>query len=153
MGGWWRGGFPFSTPLCVPRCKVLRRVVLDVIVNEEHRDYGSSGFNVGTIRFKYLDYGAHRDSIKTGFRAYPLEVDVQSYPLIGEIVFIQKIIPNFLSSDYYPVAWSLSIEEFFYLFFPLILIFLGKNNLIKKVMHWLSSILHIFRIKPSIKFK
>jgi peptidoglycan/LPS O-acetylase OafA/YrhL len=50
------------------------------------------------------------------------------------LLFIQKIIPNFLSSDYYPVAWSLSIEEFFYLFFPLILIFLGKNNLIKKVI-------------------
>ena len=50
------------------------------------------------------------------------------------LLFIQKIIPNFLSSDYYPVAWSLSIEEFFYLFFPLILIFLGKNDLIKKVI-------------------
>ena len=50
------------------------------------------------------------------------------------LLFIQKIIPNFLSSDYYPVAWSLSIEEFFYLFFPLILIFLGKNNLIKKII-------------------
>ena len=50
------------------------------------------------------------------------------------LLFIQKIIPNVLSSDYYPVAWSLSIEEFFYLFFPLIIIFLGRDGLIKKVI-------------------
>ena len=50
------------------------------------------------------------------------------------LLFIQKIIPNFLSTDYYPVAWSLSVEEFFYLFFPLIIIFLGKDDLIKKVI-------------------
>ena len=50
------------------------------------------------------------------------------------LLFIQKIIPNFLSIDYYPVAWSLSIEEFFYLSFPLIIIFLGRDGLIKKVI-------------------
>ena len=50
------------------------------------------------------------------------------------LLFIQKIIPDVLSSDYYPVAWSLSIEEFFYLFFPLIIIFLGRDGLIKKVI-------------------
>ena len=60
--------------------------------------------------------------------------DVLGRDFFKYLLFIQKIIPNFLSSDYYPVAWSLSVEEFFYLFFPLILIFLGKNNLIKKVI-------------------
>ena len=50
------------------------------------------------------------------------------------LLFIQKIIPDVLSSDYYPVAWSLSIEEFFYLSFPLIIIFLGRDGLIKKVI-------------------
>ena len=48
--------------------------------------------------------------------------------------FVQKIIPNFLTSDYYPVAWSLSIEEFFYLLFPLVIIFFGRKNIIKKVI-------------------
>ena len=69
-------------------------VVLDVILNEEHPDYGQTGFNVGTIRFKYMDFGAHRDSMEMGFYAYPLEVTVQEYPLIGEIVLIQKIRGN-----------------------------------------------------------
>ena len=87
-------------------------VVLDVIVNEEHHDYGNSGFNVGTIRFKYLDYGGHRDSVKTGFRAYPLETDVQSYPLIGEIVVIQKIRGNHFYSRRINVNKKLQLNTF-----------------------------------------
>ena len=44
------------------------------------------------------------------------------------LTFTQKILPNFINNDYFPVAWSLSIEEIFYLIFPLILINLNKSN-------------------------
>ena len=47
------------------------------------------------------------------------------------VVFIQKIAPDFVSKDYFMVAWSLSIEELFYLFFPLYLIFLNRFDLNK----------------------
>ncbi len=47
---------------------------------------------------------------------------------------IQKTFPDFLNTDYYPVAWSLSIEEFFYLLFPLILIFNNHLNFIRNVI-------------------
>ena len=47
---------------------------------------------------------------------------------------IQKILPNFINNDYFPVAWSLSIEELFYLLFPLILIFLNHQNFLKVSM-------------------
>ncbi len=47
------------------------------------------------------------------------------------LFLIQKISPNFIDNDYYPVAWSLSIEELFYLLFPLILIFLNHQNFLK----------------------
>lgn len=47
------------------------------------------------------------------------------------VFFIQKIVPDFVSSDYFMVAWSLSIEELFYLFFPLYLIFFNKFDLNK----------------------
>ena len=47
---------------------------------------------------------------------------------------IHKFLPNFISNDYYPIAWSLSIEELFYLLFPLILIFLNHNNFLKICM-------------------
>mgnify|MGYP001181575061 FL=1 len=47
------------------------------------------------------------------------------------LFFIQKIIPNFINNDYYPVAWSLSIEELFYLFFPILIIASNKDNIIR----------------------
>ena len=46
-------------------------------------------------------------------------------------LLIHKVIPDFIENDYYPVAWSLSIEEFFYLLFPLILVLLNDKNFIK----------------------
>ena len=47
------------------------------------------------------------------------------------LTFTQKFYPGFLTDDYYPVAWSLSIEEFFYILFPLILTCVNKGNFIK----------------------
>ena len=47
------------------------------------------------------------------------------------ILFVQKIVPDFISRDYFMVAWSLSIEELFYLFFPLYLIVFRNFNLSK----------------------
>jgi peptidoglycan/LPS O-acetylase OafA/YrhL len=47
------------------------------------------------------------------------------------LFLIQKFIPNFIDNDYFPVAWSLSIEEVFYLLFPLVLIFLTQKNFLK----------------------
>ena len=45
------------------------------------------------------------------------------------LIFIQKIIPNFVDNNYFMVAWSLSIEEFFYLLFPIYLILLNLGFL------------------------
>tara|TARA_B100000963_G_C22623553_1_gene671186 strand:- start:1701 stop:2705 length:1005 start_codon:yes stop_codon:yes gene_type:complete len=47
---------------------------------------------------------------------------------------VQKIVPNFLQDDYFPVLWHLSIEEFFYLVFPLIVICFHPSNFISKVI-------------------
>ena len=45
-----------------------------------------------------------------------------NFDFIKYVFFIQKIIPEFVHKDYFMVAWSLSIEEIFYLIFPLYLI-------------------------------
>jgi hypothetical protein len=65
--------------------------VIDVVINEEHSDYGIDGFEVGRVRFKYLDYGGHSTTPQNSFYAYPIEVGVMEYPLIGETVMVQKI--------------------------------------------------------------
>ena len=87
-------------------------VVVDVIRNEEHPEYGRTGFTVGTIRFKYLRYGAHRDVIETAFYARPLEVAVQEYPLIGELVSVQKIGGNHFYSRRMNINNQLQFNSF-----------------------------------------
>jgi len=50
------------------------------------------------------------------------------------LVFAQKLWPGFVSDDFYPVAWSLSVEEYFYLAFPLFLLLLTRENFINRVI-------------------
>ena len=50
------------------------------------------------------------------------------------LFFVQDLFPDFVSNNYYPVAWSLAVEEFFYLVFPVIVIFFGKKNFLKKII-------------------
>ena len=46
------------------------------------------------------------------------------------LFFVQKVFDNFVNFDYFTVAWSLSVEEFFYLIFPFFLLILNKNKFI-----------------------
>ena len=50
------------------------------------------------------------------------------------LVFAQKLLPNFVNDDFYPVAWSLSVEEYFYLFFPIFLLLINKQNFVSRVL-------------------
>lgn len=61
------------------------------------------------------------------------------------LFFIQKIIPNFVDSNYFMVAWSLSIEEFFYLIFPIYLI-LFSNIKASKLAFYFIIVLSIIKI-------
>ena len=47
-------------------------------------------------------------------------VIIRPFNNYGPCQHLEKAIPNFINHDYYPVAWSLSIEELFYLIFPII---------------------------------
>ncbi len=49
--------------------------------------------------------------------------------------FLQDILPDFLEIKYYPVVWSLSIEEFFYLMFPIFLLFVSKKDFLQKCVY------------------
>ena len=57
--------------------------------------------------------------------------------------FIQDLIPNFIEVSYFPVVWSLSIEEFFYLFFPVFLLLINKKNFLRKIIYLFFSLILI----------
>ena len=50
------------------------------------------------------------------------------------LLFIQNITDNFVDLDYFYVAWSLSIEEFFYFIFPIFLVVFNKRKFIHIVI-------------------
>ena len=58
---------------------------------------------------------------------------------------LEKIYPNFLTVDYMAIAWSLSIEEWFYLLFPIFLVFFNKLN-IEKIFVYCLIPLYVFKI-------
>lgn len=65
--------------------------VIDIILNEEHDDYDESGFNVGLIRYKPISIGGVSGQKINAYYALPKEISLQEYPLIGEIVVIERI--------------------------------------------------------------
>lgn len=54
------------------------------------------------------------------------------------LLFGQKLLPGFVNDDFFPVAWSLSVEEYFYLFFPLFLLLVSKGKFINRVLFLLA---------------
>ena len=53
------------------------------------------------------------------------------------LFLVQKTFPEFITNDYYPVAWSLSIEEFFYFLFPIYLILYKKTSALRLVIYFI----------------
>ena len=60
--------------------------------------------------------------------------NLPSWDFLKYFFLVQKVAPNFITNDYFPVIWHLSIEEFFYLVFPIIVVFFNKKNFIIKVI-------------------
>lgn len=63
------------------------------------------------------------------------------------LFFLNKTLPNILDIDYFAVAWSLAVEEYFYLLFPLFiyLFFNNENYKINSIKLFISlSLLSVF---------
>ena len=65
--------------------------------------------------------------------------------------FIQKSYPNFLVNDYIVVAWSLSIEEWFYILFPIFLIIFNTQK-IKKIFILFLLLIYILKFSYLLNF-
>lgn len=62
-------------------------VVVDVVVNDSHSEYDKDGYNVGAIKFRFLDSAALSVSADLDW-AFPLEANVTDYPLLNEVVLV-----------------------------------------------------------------
>ena len=57
------------------------------------------------------------------FLVYSFLFEQFNLDTIKYFFLIQNMFPNFLETDYISVLWSLSVEEYFYVLFPTLLIF------------------------------
>lgn len=65
--------------------------------------------------------------------------------VLKHIFFIQYVKENFLYLDYFIISWSLSIEEYFYFFFPIFLFFFRKFDFLKITILFII-IIYFFKI-------
>src|ERR1019366_2264410 len=68
--------------------ETLEGVILDVIVNEDHPEYGpKDGYNVGTAKFRFLRGQLGRPD-STLHWAHPVDITIEEFPLKNEVVRI-----------------------------------------------------------------
>lgn len=78
---------------------VYEALVVDIILDHTHPEYSKAdGGNVGAVKVRIFDVNHGTDDDKLPY-AYPINSSIGSYPLIGELVLLQKIRgKNFYSS-------------------------------------------------------
>lgn len=82
---------PFSTDVERPGYTVTEQfesaVVVDVIVNNTHTQYAQDGYNVGAIKFRFLN-SSFFQSDETLHWAFPMNANISEYPLLNEVVYV-----------------------------------------------------------------
>jgi hypothetical protein len=81
----------------------LEAIVVDVIVDHTHPEYGEDGFNVGAVQIRMfsVNHGIDDDQLPW---ADPLDFTIKQLPLVGEMVVIYDIQGNKYYSRQVPMA-------------------------------------------------
>lgn len=69
-------------------------LVVDVITNDAHPDYSPDGYNIGVIKFRFLDSQELRPEESLNL-AFPLDSNLTRYPLLNELVTIFKALNRY----------------------------------------------------------
>ena len=78
-------------------------IVVDVIVNDTHPEYSKDGYNVGVIKFRFLDSQDLRPDESLNL-AFPLDPNITRYPLLNELVSVFHSLNRF----YYTTPFNVS---------------------------------------------
>ena len=71
-----------------------------------------------------------------------------SFDILKYLFFVQNFTSIWVENDYFSIAWSLSVEEWFYIIFPLYLIIINKyNNKLYLLSYCIIFVLIIFIIR------
>lgn len=87
-------------------------VVVDVIVNNDHSDYSKDGYNVGAVKFRFLNSNFYRPDESLNW-AFPVDSNISEYPLINEIVYVFQALNRFYYMKKFNVANRPTTQPFF----------------------------------------
>lgn len=89
---------PLSPPLAGSSSSetewIVEAVVVDVIVNEEHPECSTDGYNVGCVKFRLIKDNFFRPTEVLHW-AFPIDANVEEFPLKNEIVHIFESLNRF----------------------------------------------------------
>jgi hypothetical protein len=87
-------------------------VIVDVIVNNEHSDYSKDGYNVGAVKFRFLNSNFYRPDESLNW-AFPLDSNISEYPLLNEVVYVFQALNRFYYMKKFNVANRPTTQPFF----------------------------------------
>jgi len=69
-------------------------VVVDVIVNNHHEEYAKDGYNVGAVKFRFINSNYFRPDDTLNW-AFSMDANRSDYPLMNEVVYVVKSLNRF----------------------------------------------------------
>lgn len=69
-------------------------LVIDVIVSPSHSEYADDGYNVGVVKFKFIQSDHYRPEDSLNW-AFSLDTNISDYPLINEIILVCSAVNRF----------------------------------------------------------
>lgn len=87
----------------IPDFTIYEALVVDVVLDESRREYAQDGYNMGTIKIRIFSvhHGLSDDVLPW---ADPRDGELKQFPLIGELVTVEKIRGNFFYTRRVPIA-------------------------------------------------
>jgi len=87
-------------------------VVVDVIVNNHHEEYARDGYNVGAVKFRFMNSNYFRPD-ETLHWAFSMDANQSDYPLLNEVVYVFQGLNRFYYMRKFNVSSRVTAQGMF----------------------------------------
>lgn len=87
-------------------------IVVDVIVNNHHEEYAKDGYNVGAVKFRFINSNYFRGD-ETLHWAFSMDANRSDYPLMNEVVYVFQGLNRFYYMRKFNVSSRVTAQGMF----------------------------------------
>jgi hypothetical protein len=87
-------------------------VVVDVIVNNHHEEYAKDGYNVGAVKFRFINSNYFRPD-ETLHWAFSMDANRSDYPLLNEVIYVFQGLNRFYYMRKFNVSSRVTAQGMF----------------------------------------